>query len=68
MKSFFNSLLFLLILCSLENSAFSLSDKQIKEICQKKQRRSNCINTLKIKKLNLLKGNRIEVLVIPFKK
>ena len=68
MKSFINTLLYLLLLFSLENNAYSLSDKKIKEICQKKLRRSTCIKNLKLKKFNLLKGNRIEIPVIPFKK
>ena len=68
MNFFFNSVLFLLVLFSYSESAYSLSDKQIKEICQKEQRRLNCIKTLKFKKLNLIEGNRIEIPVKPFKK
>ena len=68
MKFFFNSLLYILVLFSFENSAYSLSEKQIKEICQKKIRKYTCIKDLKSKKLNLINGNRIEIPVIPFKK
>ena len=68
MKLFFNSLLYLLVLFSLENSAYSLSEKQIQEICEKKLRRLSCVKNLKFKKLNLIQGNRIEIPVIPFKK
>ena len=68
MKLFFNTLFFFFILFLLENSADSLSDYQIKEICQKNSRRSNCIKNLKLKKLNLLQGKKIEIPVIPFKK
>ena len=68
MKLFFNPLLFILIIFLFENSAYSLSDYQIKEICQKKSKRSTCIKKLKFKKLNLLQGNKIEIPVIPFKK
>ena len=67
-KIFFNPLLFFLIIFLFENSAYSLSDYQIKEICQKKPKRSNCIKNLKFKKLNLLKGNKIEIPVIPYKR
>ena len=67
MKSFFNTLLYILVLFSFMDSAYALSDNQIKEICQKKLRSSNCIRNLRIKKLNLLEGNRIEIPVIPFK-
>ena len=68
MKLFFNPLLFFFIIVLFDNSAYSLSDYQIKEICQKKPKRSICIKNLKIKKLNLLRGNKIEIPVIPFKK
>ena len=68
MKLFFNPTLFLIILFLFENSAYSLSDYQIKEICQKKSKRSTCIKKLKFKKLNLLQGNKIEIPVIPFNK
>ena len=68
MKLFFNTLFFFFILFLFENSAYSLSDYQIKVICQKKSKRSTCIKKLKLKKLNLLQGNKIEIPVIPFKK
>ena len=68
MKLFFNPLLFFLIIFLFENSAYSLSDTQITELCQEKQKRSTCKKNYKFKKSNLLKGNRIEIPVIPFKK
>ena len=68
MKIFFNTLFFFIILFLFENSVYSLSDYQIKEICQKKSKRSTCIKKLKLQKLNLLQGNKIEIPVIPFKK
>ena len=68
MKLFFNTLLFLFIFILFENNAYSLSDYQIKEICQKKPRISACIKNLKFKKLNLIQGKRIEIPVEPFKK
>ena len=68
MKSFFNNLFYLLVLFSFENSAYSLSENQIKEICQKKPRVSSCIKNLKFQKLNLIEGKRIEIPVKPFKK
>ena len=67
MKFSFNSVLFLLVLFLYGNTAYSLSDKQIKEVCQKKERRLICIKNLKFKKLNLIEGNRIEIPVKPFK-
>ena len=68
MKLFFNPLLFFFIIFFYVNSAYSLSNYQIKEICQKKPRRSTCIKNLQFKKLNLLKGNKIQIPVIPYKK
>ena len=66
MRLFFNTLFFLSFF--FESSAFSLTNYQINKICQKKSKRTSCIKNLKIKKLNLIKGNRIEIPVIPFKK
>ena len=68
MKLFFNTLSFFFIIFLFENSAYSLSDYQIKKICQNKPNRSNCIKNIKFKKLNLLQGNKIEIPVIPFNK
>ena len=68
MKSLLNTLLYLLVLSPFEISVYSLSDNQIKEICQKKPRKSSCIKNLKFKKLKLIEGKRIEIPVKPFKK
>ena len=68
MKLLSNLLLVLLILFLYENYAFSLSDYRIKKICENKQRRDICLKELKTKKFNLLKGNQIEIPVIPYKK
>ena len=68
MKSFFNTILYLIVLISFDNSAYSLSESQINQICQKKPKRTNCKKYLKSKKLDLLQGKRIEIPVIPFKK
>ena len=68
MKLFLNIFLFLLISVLFENSAFPLTNKQIKEMCPKKSRRSRCIKSLEFKKLKLLQGNQIEIPVIPFKR
>ena len=68
MKSFFNTLFYLLVLFSCEISAYAISDNRIIELCKKEVRISTCIKNLRIKKLNLLEGNRIEIPVIPFKK
>ena len=68
MKLVFNPLLFLLLLFLFETSSYSLSEYRIKEICRNKRKRSHCIKDLKLKKLNLIQGKKIEIPVIPFKK
>ena len=49
MKLLFNPFLFFSVIFLFEGSAYSLSDYQIKEICQKKSKRSTCIKKLKFK-------------------
>ena len=66
MKLFFNIILFLLFSVFYIDNAYSLSDHRIKEICQKKKKKSTCIKNLKLKKLNLRQGKQIEIPVIPF--
>tara|TARA_A100000164_G_scaffold119761_1_gene105757 strand:- start:227 stop:433 length:207 start_codon:yes stop_codon:yes gene_type:complete len=68
MKLFFNPILFFLIIFLFENSAYSLSEYQIRQRCQNKSKRSTCIKNLKFKKLNLLQGEIIEIPVITIKK
>ena len=68
MKLLFNPFLFFSVIFLFESSAYSLSVYQIKEICQKKPKKSSCIKNLKLKKLNLLQGDIIEIPVIPLKK
>ncbi len=67
MRLFFNIFLFFSISTFFENTSYSLTDNQIKRICQKKYKKSVCIKNLKDKKLNLLQGNKIEIPVIPYK-
>ena len=68
MNLLFKYLLFLSFLFLFENNAYSLSDYKIKQICQNRPRKSSCIKNLKSKKLDLLRGNQIEIPVIPYKK
>ena len=68
MKSFFYTIFYFLVLFSFDSSAYAMTDNRIIEICKKQVRVSNCIKNLKIKKLNLLEGKRIEIPVIPYKK
>ena len=68
MKLSINAILFLLVLFLAENGAYALTDFQIKAKCERKPRRYSCIENLKSKKINLLKGNKIEIPVVPYKK
>ena len=68
MKLVLNLFLFLFTLCIFEDKSLSLTNYQIKEICKKEKKVSYCKKNLKEKKLNLKKGNYIEIPVIPYKK
>ena len=48
--------------------SFSLTDYKIKKICEKDKRPLICLKNLKEKRNNMLKGNLIEIPVIPYKK
>ena len=50
------------------DKSLSLTDYQIKKICERKEKKSICIKILKEKRSNLQKGNLIEIPVIPYKK
>ena len=39
----------------------------MREICKNERRKFTCIKNLRIKKFNLIEGNRIEIPVIPYK-
>ena len=66
--SLLNSILLFFSLFLYGNNAFALNDYQIKEFCKKSILKSNCFKNLKNKRMNLKKGNRIKIPVIPFKK
>ena len=68
MKFLLNFILFSLTTIFFENSAYSLTNYQIKLICNRKETKLSCIKNLKLKKDNFIKGNRIEIPVIPYKK
>tara|TARA_Y100001970_G_C13560742_1_gene521392 strand:- start:53 stop:259 length:207 start_codon:yes stop_codon:yes gene_type:complete len=68
MKILLNAFLILITFLIYGNKVFALTDYQIREICKNKSRRSSCIKNLQYKRYNLLKGNRIEIPVIPFKR
>ena len=67
MKLILNLSLFLLVFISFGDKSFSLTNYQIKRICKKEKRVSNCIKNLQEKRSNLEKGNLIEIPVKPYK-
>ena len=59
--------LFLFALVTFSGESFSLTDYQIKKICKKEKRELTCIRNLQEKRINLQKGNKIEIPIKPFK-
>ncbi len=68
MKILLNTFFLLLTFLVTEKNIFALTDYQMRKLCKNKSNEETCIKNLKYKKLDLLKGNRIEIPVIPFKK
>ena len=67
MKIVFNFSLFLFVLLLGGDKSFSLTDYQIKKICKKEKMKLTCIRNLEDKRINLQKGNKIEIPIEPFK-
>ena len=63
----FNLCLFLFALFTFSGESFSLTDYQIKKICKKEKRKLDCIRNLQEKRIDLQKGNKIEIPIKPFK-
>ncbi len=63
-----NICLFLFALLTFSDESFSLTDYKIKKICEKEKRELTCIRVLQEKRINLQKGNKIEIPIKPFKK
>ena len=68
MKFLLNSSMFLLAFLSFSNESFSLTDYQIKRLCEKEIRVSLCIKNLQEKRSNLQKGKLIEIPIAPYKR
>ncbi len=68
MKLSLNLSLFLLALLIFGDKSFSLTDIQIKNFCKKEFKKLRCIKNLKEKRSILLKGNLIDIPVIPYKR
>ena len=68
MKYLLFTFLFVLPFFINENKVYSLNDYEIRIICKKERKKTACIKNLKEKNINLLKGKRIKIPVIPFKR
>ena len=68
MKLALNLSLSLFALFTFSDKSFSLTNYQIKKICNNQKKILNCQRILQEKRYNLQKGNLIEIPVIPYKK
>ena len=68
MKLALNLSLFLIVFFTHDHKSLSLTNYQIKNICRKEKRTSSCIKKLQEKRSNLMKGNLIQIPVIPYKR
>ena len=59
--------LLLFSMLTFSGESFSLTDYQIKKICKKEKRELTCIRNLQEKRIDLQKGNKIEIPIKPFK-
>ena len=64
----FSLILFLFGLTTFAHKSFSLTNYEIKKLCEKTKKKSKCIKHLKEKKSNLERGKLIEIPVIPYKR
>ena len=68
MKLALNFSLFIFALFVFVDKTFSLSNYQIKKICEKEKKELDCIKILQKKRSDLQKGNLIEIPIIPYKR
>ena len=68
MKLALNLSLTLIALLMFHDKSFSITNYQINKICKKEKRELTCIRSLQEKKINLQKGNKIEIPIKPFKR
>ena len=68
MKLALNLSLFLIAFLLFDMKLLSLTDNQIKKICQKELRQLTCKKNYLEKRSNLQKGKKIEIPVKPYKK
>ncbi len=68
MKLAYKLSIFLLVIFTFGEITFSLTNYQIKRICEKEKKELTCLRNFREKKSNLQKGIPIEIPVIPYKK
>ncbi len=68
MKYLLFTFLFLSAFFIKDNKLSALNDYEIIKICKKERKQRNCIANLKERNFNLLKGKRIKIPIIQFKK
>ena len=68
MKLAFNLCLLFFSLVIYGDKSFSLTDFQLKKICKKDKRPSECMKDLREKRFDLENGKLIEIPVIPYRK
>ena len=71
MTKFFSKIfifIFIFIFYLTEIKIYALSTYEIKKLCQRERNKKDCTEKLKIKKSNLIKGKRIKIQVLTFKK
>ena len=68
MKLVLNLSIFLFALFTFTSKSFALTNYQIKKLCKREKRVSNCIKNLQEKKFDLEKGKLIEIPVIPYRR
>ena len=68
MKLVLHFFMFLLACFSFSNESLSLTDYQIKRFCANKKKVTLCIKNLKEKRIDLQKGNLIEIPVKSYKR
>ena len=52
----------------LGDRSFSITDYEIRKICKREKKKLKCLKNLQEKRLNLQKGNKIKIPVIPYKR
>ena len=68
MKLTLNLLFFIVSFLTFSDKTLSLSDYQIRKICQKEKKEYTCITNLKKKRYELNRGNLIEIPIVPKKR